>query len=422
MKNKILLMVMFITLFFINGNDTYALVKCEVGEANCTIEAIEEYIGKKGSNSQLACAYEVETEKGEKYYNYIYYNANNDKLYGGTTYYDVSPNSPADEVLQKGKNAWLLGDAYSNLYDNNQCPKYSYIDTEGLGNEICFDNNRECQNDGEKLDGGTNFNYTINTAKDTNRIYENASALKYNTLNWSNSCDKSNLPSGYQNGNVCRYSAVTGGNTDKEGTILLIYNGSSNMLIHNNLDGRRVILEGNGSSKKFFDYISDYRTDTFNYINKIPNNINSCPNSIYYNKIGNPAYSEDVEISLTIDNKADSTIRYELKNCNDGSSEEEPYEGHTCETLISQELRDIINDIMGIIRIAVPLLLIGLLVYDFSMAVLSGADDKVSKIRGKAIKRIIIALIIFFVPTFVNLVFNIVNEVWDTNFSTCGFE
>jgi len=75
---------------------------------------------------------------------------------------------------------------------------------------------------------------------------------------------------------------------------------------------------------------------------------------------------------------------------------------------------------MSAIRIGVPILLIILLSYDITTAVIAG-DDKVKKIKGKIIKRIIIAIVIFFVPTLINFVFNMVNEVWqDANYSTCG--
>ena len=75
---------------------------------------------------------------------------------------------------------------------------------------------------------------------------------------------------------------------------------------------------------------------------------------------------------------------------------------------------------MGIIRIAVPIMLIALITYDLATAVFVGSDDKVRKARDKAIKRIIIAIAIFFVPTFINLVFDLVNDVWGTNYEICG--
>ena len=45
------------------------------------------------------------------------------------------------------------------------------------------------------------------------------------------------------------------------------------------------------------------------------------------------------------------------------------------------------------------------------------------KAQSKVIKRIIIAIVIFFVPTLINLLFNIVNDVWvDAHYKICGLD
>ena len=50
-------------------------------------------------------------------------------------------------------------------------------------------------------------------------------------------------------------------------------------------------------------------------------------------------------------------------------------------------------------------------------------EDKMKKAQSKAIKRVIIAIIIFFVPTLINLILNIANDVWsNANFETCGLK
>lgn len=100
---------------------------------------------------------------------------------------------------------------------------------------------------------------------------------------------------------------------------------------------------------------------------------------------------------------------------------EQPTEEPNCD-LINDTLRGYINDVMNIIKIGVPILLIGLIIYDFSTAVFAGSDDQANKIKGKAIKRVIIAVVIFFVPTFINLFFDLVNGIWATQFEICGIE
>ena len=72
------------------------------------------------------------------------------------------------------------------------------------------------------------------------------------------------------------------------------------------------------------------------------------------------------------------------------------------------------------IRIAVPLLLIGLGIMDFSKGVFSSKEEDMKKSRERFIKRIIAALMVFLVPIFVNLVLDLANKAWsDINTDTC---
>ncbi len=110
---------------------------------------------------------------------------------------------------------------------------------------------------------------------------------------------------------------------------------------------------------------------------------------------------------------------YEIINDNGGSSGniENP---NNCGDLFGDELVKLINDIMNVIRIAVPILLIVLGIVDFTKAVFSGDDKAMSKAQSTFIKRIVAAVIVFLVPIFVNLVLNIANEVWDyISLDTC---
>ena len=93
-----------------------------------------------------------------------------------------------------------------------------------------------------------------------------------------------------------------------------------------------------------------------------------------------------------------------------------------CKDLIDEDVRKYINDIMTYIKIGIPILLIGLIVYDLATAIFAGSDDKINKAKGRAVKRIIIAVIIFFIPTLINFVFDLVNNVWSTKFEICGLE
>lgn len=92
-----------------------------------------------------------------------------------------------------------------------------------------------------------------------------------------------------------------------------------------------------------------------------------------------------------------------------------------CETLIGPELRDEINSYLDIIKIVIPIILIGLGIVDFSKAMFSGAEDQMKKAQSTFIKRLGIAILIFLVPTIINLLLSLANKVW--NFiepSSCG--
>ena len=83
-----------------------------------------------------------------------------------------------------------------------------------------------------------------------------------------------------------------------------------------------------------------------------------------------------------------------------------------CETLIGENLRKKINSYGSIVKISVPILLIVFGIIDFAQAVFASDADKMKAAQKKFIQRVIIAIIIFLVPTFVNLLLTLANQVW----------
>lgn len=84
-----------------------------------------------------------------------------------------------------------------------------------------------------------------------------------------------------------------------------------------------------------------------------------------------------------------------------------------CEELISEDLMYVINLILRIIQIGGPILLIILVAVDFGQVVISNDKDAMPKAVSKAIKRGIAAIAIFFVPYFVSLILD-----WLNNYSS----
>lgn len=83
-----------------------------------------------------------------------------------------------------------------------------------------------------------------------------------------------------------------------------------------------------------------------------------------------------------------------------------------CASLFGDELVEKINDFMDIFKIAVPILLIGFGIVDFTKAVFSSKEDDMTKSKKTFFKRIIAAILVFIAPIFINLILSLANEVW----------
>lgn len=84
-----------------------------------------------------------------------------------------------------------------------------------------------------------------------------------------------------------------------------------------------------------------------------------------------------------------------------------------CEGLLGEDLINKINSYLNIIGIAIPIILIGFGIIDFTKAVFAGNEEQIKKAQKDFIKRLEIAILIFFVPTIVNLILSLANKVWD---------
>lgn len=88
----------------------------------------------------------------------------------------------------------------------------------------------------------------------------------------------------------------------------------------------------------------------------------------------------------------------------------------------SKKLLDMIKFIVNLVKIAIPIILIGLGTVDFAKAIFSGKEDEMKKAQGKFMKRIIIGICLFLVPTILNLILTIGNSIWGDVISVdfCG--
>lgn len=431
MKKNILLVVMFIGIFVMNTREIYAL-KCEVGKGECADKnTLIERLKEETNGGNVVCLYEVKF-KEKQYYNYIYYDGIENVLMGGTSFGAV------DKALRNDKNAYLLGSAYNNLFNNYVCPSHSYIDKSAV-NEVCFDNAGECKNNGEKYNNSTNFNDT----SESKLIYTNTGAISLKDLSFKNACNA--IPDGYDK--VCRYSG-------KQDILIIYYNDSSYQVQYKNDEtGQRVSIN-KGETQILNKEINtvDNTLRYTEYVSKLTIG-NSCPSNVYVNHYSIGVIDENYDPNsnvvqkytgiidqitfetkaatpgkdgrFTIGNKEYETMQSKKLNyskCDIDVVGDENPDPETCKDLFDEELLNVINEIMNLIKIAVPILLIGLIIYDFASAVFASSDDKVNKAKQRAIKRIVIAVVIFFVPTLINFVLNLVNDVWGKNYGICGIE
>lgn len=128
-------------------------------------------------------------------------------------------------------------------------------------------------------------------------------------------------------------------------------------------------------------------------------------------------YSADFGFSAEQKNKINE-IR---TNFSDLSNYYDVYVVVDCKGLLGEDLVNKINSFLNIIKIAIPIILIGFGVLDFIKAIFANDDNKMKQAQISFIKRIGIAILIFFVPVIVNLILNVANEVWSfISPDTCG--
>lgn len=142
------------------------------------------------------------------------------------------------------------------------------------------------------------------------------------------------------------------------------------------------------ATKNLRDYVLRYYTTTLNLIS---NSDRFMIKQVDYNRL------------VTLKEKFANLIEREELNI---------YPVTDCKSLIGDELLDKINSYLNIIKIAVPILLIGLGVLDFTKAIFSSDEESMKKAQKIFVKRLAIAIIIFLTPTIVNLILQLANKVW----------
>lgn len=85
----------------------------------------------------------------------------------------------------------------------------------------------------------------------------------------------------------------------------------------------------------------------------------------------------------------------------------EPVYAIECNGLLTVGAAEMLQDAMNIVRFAVPILLIFLGSFDMGAAVIADDKDALKKSTSKLVKRCIAAVVIFFIPLFVEVALNL---------------
>jgi len=82
-----------------------------------------------------------------------------------------------------------------------------------------------------------------------------------------------------------------------------------------------------------------------------------------------------------------------------------------------------INTVLGYVRVIVPILVIVFGLFDLGKAVVASKEDEMKKAQSTFIKRVIIGVVVFFVPTVVNIVMDLADIVWEgMGYTICEFK
>lgn len=87
-------------------------------------------------------------------------------------------------------------------------------------------------------------------------------------------------------------------------------------------------------------------------------------------------------------------------------------------SVLSPNQQKVLQSVWTALRVVTPVLLVVLITKDMVQAVMAGEEKQIKEAQSNAVKRIIVGIIIMFVPTIVNLILDLIGKGLDT----CGIK
>lgn len=162
-----------------------------------------------------------------------------------------------------------------------------------------------------------------------------------------------------------------------------------------------------------------------------------CPDELYINEF----YDDLGNLSITTNFKYESSWKIfkriktngkNLKTGEDAKNENSNFNFEiefneiptpsTCKELFGNNdaLIDLLAMIINMVKILIPIILIVLGSLDFAQAIFAANEDGIKKAQQKFIKRLIIAVVIFLIPSILKVILTIANQVWEIDTDLCG--
>ena len=164
------------------------------------------------------------------------------------------------------------------------------------------------------------------------------------------------------------------------------------------------------------DIIKSYREtveNTENFINQAESEL-----SVEEEKIKQEMGLADEDIVANPNNMSCRVIDNKYYDINGNEVTKEEY-ATSCNAdcgIFSGRLGDFLKTILSFIRFAVPIIIIGLGIMDFLKATASQDNNEIKKAATKLVKRMVIGIIIFVLPTLIELILRLA----DIKYGTCG--
>lgn len=186
----------------------------------------------------------------------------------------------------------------------------------------------------------------------------------------------------------------------------------------------------NGTCPKYlvFQYCSVYRVWGTNDANQAQNAVNAIRTdddckayfATYLNSDGKTKITEEEYYRSFVNPQTDGE-KTEI-DCNSffGDVKDEGIKTDDGTVIKPASIAYLINSALTYVRIIVPILIILLGTIDLAKAVVASKEDQIKKAQSDFMKRIAMGVVVFFVPTLVNLVMKLADMVWvGLGYSSC---